>query len=336
LFLIRDQITIAPYKNRLSLPFTSIVPFSPNKLVNNAANVLQSFKGTSGLISVSGIIFDFQAYRDKLADTNSILQKTELDRMTGQLKDTLMAISRKSNSRYFDEGRRKIKRKLIKRLGKAWNTSAVMVTLTYDPKRFTIIQAWIRFNKDVAAFMKVLNQYLRRANGKKGNKYRNIGYLRVVEPTPHFREVEIKDRDIKSDDIIVEKYGKKFKLVTNKAVGYPHIHIVFPFQHYLVRYQKINEWRSHGFTQVKAYDNVDIVSYITKYVTKMKGWNDFELAIIWFLRKRIYSYSQRYQLPDYSQKVVKEWQYWGTLSNVGLKTVVLNKLVLGQSGASPP
>ncbi len=153
-----------------------------------------------------------------------------------------------------------------------------MVTLTYDTKRYTKVEAWSRFNTDTAQFMKILNQHLRRVNYRKGDKYRNIGFLKVVEPIPQHREVEIKEKDIKPDDIIVRKYGKSFKLISNKAVGYPHLHIVFPGRKWLVDYHKLNEWWSHGFNEVKAYDNIDIVSYITKYITKMKGWHDIELA----------------------------------------------------------
>jgi hypothetical protein len=53
----------------------------------------------------------------------------------------------------------------------------------------------------------------------------------------------------------------------------------------------------------------------------MKGWNDTELAIIWFLRKRIYSYSQRYILPDYSEKKPTIWTYWGSLINNGSNNI---------------
>ena len=45
----------------------------------------------------------------------------------------------------------------MKRLGRWWHEPAVMVTLTYDTKRYTKVEAWSRFNTDTAQFMKILN-----------------------------------------------------------------------------------------------------------------------------------------------------------------------------------
>ena len=61
--------------NQCPIPFpVGFTPLAPNKLVTPSVNVLQGAKGISGLKTLSGIVFDFQQYRNKLENENIVLQ----------------------------------------------------------------------------------------------------------------------------------------------------------------------------------------------------------------------------------------------------------------------
>jgi hypothetical protein len=276
--------------------------------VSPSANLLQDIK-SKGIWTVSCLIKDFQKYRDKLADTNVVVQ----------YENRTMVISRKCTSRYHKEGRERSKKNIYRRLG-SFHDSAVMVTLEYNPHEITQINAWASFNEHVSLFIKSLNQYLKRNNKKHGDKYKNIGFLRVVEQVPYYR------KELDKDGLPIP----------NKSGGYPHIHIVFPGRRWLASIPEIERLWQYGMTQVKSFDNMNVVGYITKYVGKMEGWSDKALALIWYMRKRIYSYSRRYLLPDYREKQPGTWSYWGTLTNRGLKNVGGNQFPVTYIGVSPP
>jgi hypothetical protein len=286
-------------------PFPKDVTPSPPGRVSTSVKLLQDIK-EKGIIVVAGLIQDFHKYTEKIATSNIVVQSDN------QIK----VISRKFSSRYFDEGRKKSQRNIYKRLG-SYHDSAVMVTLEYNPHKIGRYEAWANFNMHVSQFIKSLNQYLRRNNRRSGDKYRNIGFLRAVEQIPHWRMVN----------------GEP---IPNKSGGYPHIHIVFPGRRFLARIEEIENLWHYGMTQVKAYDNMNIVGYITKYVGKMEGWSDSSLAMIWHMRKRIYSYSKRYILPNYSEPKDGKWQYWGTLTSIGLKNMIAGNMDIQYIGVSPP
>lgn len=65
-------------------------------------------------------------------------------------------------SRYFDDGRLYMSRKIRRRLTKYERVPGLMVTLTYDPKRIGKREAWASFSKDTRRFLNAVNQYRKR------------------------------------------------------------------------------------------------------------------------------------------------------------------------------
>lgn len=264
--------------------------------MKTTVNLLQDIK-QSGIVVVSDLIKDFEAYKNKIADSVILFQ----DYDTGKYK----TISRKNTSRYFPEGRTRIRKKIYSRLGH-FQDSAVMITLEYNPHKIGRIEAWSRFNTDTTLFIKSLNQYLRRKIGK---GYKNIGYLRSVEQIPFYREN--KGKLILDDDNMP---------IPNKSGGYPHIHLVFPNKRFLISIVELERLWHYGMTQIKRYDNCNIVGYLVSYISKMENWGVEAQALVWYMGKRLYSYSRRYTLPKYDIEKTTNNSYIGTLNKKKLNS----------------
>jgi len=52
-------------------------------------------------------------------------------------------------------------------------------------------------------------------------------------------------------------------------------------------------------------------SYITKYISKLEGWSEVSLAMIWRFRIRIYNLSHRYR----TAKPENQWECLGRYGN---------------------
>jgi hypothetical protein len=194
-----------------------------------------------------------------------------------------IALSGSTSSRYFSSGRKKIVRNVKSRLGSRWFSPGVLLTLTYDPAITQRGKAWSDYTEDWQRMIHALNV----SCGRKGRG--NLKFLWVVEEMPNCH--------------------------------YPHIHVFFPGLRYLATKERLSDLWALGFTNVKYLDNVNVASYICKYILKLQGWSDIGLTCIWKYTKRIYGYSKAYVLP-YILTLEKSttWVYkWATKSIESVK-----------------
>ncbi len=179
----------------------------------------------------------------------------------------------KKSSRYFGEGRKKIRRKIHKRLGYNKGTHGVFVTLTYDPKKIARTKAWEQVGKHISNFIDNLNIIRKR----KMNVKKRLTYIWVIEE--------------------------------QKGTGYPHVHMFFPGLNWLLSYRRIKKiWGKHGSIDIKKAC-CNISKYIMKYISKLKGYSLLALAMMWKNRRRIYSFSRKFSTP--AEKKEKMYELLG-------------------------
>ena len=210
-------------------------------------------------------LLDFLEYKGHIGMTNIILNKKD---DTSVVK--IMPVSCKS--RYFDDGRLYMSRKIRKRLGKYEKVPGLMQTLTYDPKRVGKREAWASFGKDTRRFLNAVNQY------RKRRSWRRLHYLWVVE--------------------------------VQDGTGYPHVHIFFPNLNWIAPLDIINgNWRQ-GRSNVESPKKIrtNCAAYISKYLRKMRGWSDLHLALLWSGRSRMYGFSRGFSVK--LERKESEWQRW--------------------------
>lgn len=224
----------------------------------------------------------FREYRQRLSDKWVLLQK-ECDGRSVRL------VRSSDGSRYFPEGRRRIRGKIYHRLGRWFHCPGLLVTLTYDPKLVSCEEAWLRVGKDRRNFMNRVNIW-RVRHGLRRVK----GYLCAVEE--------------------------------QEKTLYPHLHLVFPHLKWLAPIAVLTQiWgQAENSVDVKYRDCFSPVSYICKYVTKMGGWSDFGLGAIWSNGTRLYSMSRDYVLPDYADKRVRQWHFARCMNSFQAKRLKLN------------
>ncbi|MFC1952867.1 hypothetical protein ACFLWR_01890 [Chloroflexota bacterium] len=194
-------------------------------------------------------------------------------------------------SRYFPVGRKRIKAKIYKRLGRWNNCPGVLLSLTFAPEQISRREAWLDCRKMAREFMNRVNRWRKRHGMSKAK------FLSCIEAQP--------------------------------GTGYPHIHIVFPYLRWIAPIDFLTQtWgQDVNSVDVTVKDSISPVSYVCKYITKLEGWSDLALSYIWTNRTRLYSMSRDYNLPDYSDKRVPEWSFNRCLS----KSQSINMLVNGMT-----
>jgi hypothetical protein len=236
-------------------------PTSPSFLVHNKNNVNAELWRAWSLLA----LWDFEVYKGHIGRTHVVLNKRG--------EPSLLKIMPTScRSRYFDDGRLYMSRRIRRRLSRYENVPGLMVTLTYDPKRIGKREAWHRFGKDTRRFLNAINQYRKRRG------WRRLHYLWVVEVQP--------------------------------TTGYPHVHIFFPNLRWLAPVKIINgNWRQ-GRANVESPKKIEVncAAYISKYLRKMKGWSDLHLALLWCGKCRMYGFSRGFS-PKI-EKGESDWQRW--------------------------
>ena len=203
-------------------------------------------------VSVPQMVDDFESYRDKLRRKRTILARPRGDQIS---------VPATAGSRYFADGQRRIVTRLKRRLGRAWQCGGVLVTLTYDPKRISKVQAWQGVGEHRRELVNKLWLWRRRH----GYGKRPLGFLAVLEVQP--------------------------------GTGYPHVHLVFPNVRWLIGAQELARLWGHGYTDVRLRDFVSPTAYVCKYIAKMRAWTDESLAYLHNFRVRLYSVGRRYFLP---------------------------------------
>ncbi len=193
-------------------------------------------------------------------------------------------------SRYFPGGRKRIKGKIFKRLGRWFNCPGFLLSLTFDPDKISRADAWRLVGVLRREFINRLNRWRKRHGLSKAR------CLPVLEVQP--------------------------------GTGYPHVHMVFPYLKYLAPIDWMTkQWgQASNSVDMKYKDSLSPVTYVCKYVSKLDGWGDLALSYLWTNRTRLYSMSRDYVLPDYSDKRVPEWQFRRCLSKSKAKNLVVNGL----------
>ena len=210
-------------------------------------------------------LWDFKLYKGRIGRTNVIMNKKDAP-------SVLKIMPTSCKSRYFDDGRLYMSRKIRRRLSKFEKVPGLMITLTYDPKRIGKREAWRSFGRDTRRFLNAVNQYRKRRG------WRRLHYLWVVEVQP--------------------------------ATGYPHVHIFFPNLRWLAPLKIINgNWRE-GRANVESPRKIKVncAAYISKYLRKMRGWSDLHLALLWCGKCRMYGFSRGFSAKI--EKPESEWQRW--------------------------
>jgi hypothetical protein len=203
-------------------------------------------------VTVPQLVRDFEAYCDPIRRKTTLLARPSGEQVT---------VPATSGSRYFPDGQRRIVKRLRARLGSSWSQAGVLVTLTYDPKLISCVDAWRSVGKHRRQFCNRLWLYRKRHD--MGNK--PLGYLSVLEVQP--------------------------------STGYPHVHMVLPGIRWLAPCEAVTMLWCHGYTDVRLCDSVGPTNYICKYLSKMSGWSQEHLAYLHTFAIRMYSVGLRYSLP---------------------------------------
>lgn len=246
---------------------------------------LKSNKAKTEVFTASEVyrVQAFRNYREKLADKRVIVQNLADGKVAKLVKPA-------DASRYFFAGRKRIKARIRKRLGRWYNCPGVLLSLTFDPELYSREDAWRAVGWLVSGYVNEVNQWRKRRGMPKAK------FIGVLEPQP--------------------------------GTGYPHVHLVFPYLKWLAPIAVLTElWgQASNSVDVKVKDQMSPVGYVCKYITKLDGWSDLALSYIWANGTRLYRMSRDYSLPDYSDKRVPEWQFRRCLSLAGALYLVRTDL----------
>jgi hypothetical protein len=224
----------------------------------------------------------FREYRARLADKIIIVE----NRADGSVAKV---IRQAAASRYFAEGRRRIKARISKRMGGYFTCAGLLVSLTFDPKLISKSDAW-------------------RGVGELGRRWLDgVNRWRVREGMPRVRGIKV--------------------LELQPGTGYPHLHYAFPKLRWLAPREVLRRYWRYAAEGVdwRYRDSFSPAGYVCKYISKMEGWSDEGLAEIWLNRTRLYSMSRDYYLVA-EEKRVSEWTFRRSASR-GCADVWLRSLV---------
>jgi len=236
-------------------------PSPPSFLVLNRDNVNAELQKTRELATM----WDYLEHKVRIERTHVIMNQINQPSVLRIMPTTV-------KSRYFEDGRLYMSRKIQRRLGRFNRVPGLMMTLTYDPKKVGKWEAWRSFGKDTRRFINAVNQYRRRRG------WRRLHYFWVVEVQP--------------------------------GTGYPHLHIFFPNLKWIAPLSIINgNWR-HGRSNIESPRKITVncAAYISKYLRKMRSWSDEHLAMLWKGKCRMYSFSRGFSAKE--DKKEPEWQRW--------------------------
>lgn len=185
--------------------------------------------------------------------------------------EAIFRVLRTAGSRYFDEGRRRIQKKLYRRLS-GTSEKGILMTCTVDTKKYDQLEAWQAIWGQFKKLRDALNQY-RMRNGIAAYRLR---YIAVLEQTQQ---------------------------------GYPHLHVFFPGLRFLIDdLSKLDGWfemGGPGSVDVEVSKRAHSArGYVLKYIGKMSGWSDLCMAILWKYGIRLYNMSHN---EFYLAKEAAEW-----------------------------
>jgi hypothetical protein len=238
--------------------------------VNDGKAILGGFPALcKDSISVDKVS-EFQGYRQGLAEKLVVIRhKSDSSRAK--------VICQADSSRYFSEGRYRIKARIAKRMGGFFSCNGLLLSATYDPKLLSLDEAWSDVGSRSRRFLDGLNRWRCR------NGMPRVRGVRVVEAQP--------------------------------GTGYPHIHIAFPKLRWVAPVAKLTDWWGQAINSVdlKYRDGFSPAGYVCKYISKLEGWSDEAMAQIWFNHTRIYSMAHDYYVQPIDKRV-PEWEFYSSKS----------------------
>ena len=211
----------------------------------------------------------FETYRSTLAEKRVIVRN--------RLVETRHKVLRPADdSRYFKEGRRRLMAMLRRRLAGWFDSKGLLLTLTFDPKKIDLDEAWRKVGSLRRAFMNRVNLWR-----KRHGMPRALSFLSVLEEQP--------------------------------ATGYPHIHMVFPGLSWLAPGRYLwDTWGIGGVDVQARWRGCNPVGYACKYILKMSGWSTLSMALCQMYRTRLYSVSHDYLAEPVR---LPEWVFLTTTTN---------------------
>lgn len=215
----------------------------------------------------------FQEYKKQLSEKRVVI-------LSQTVENGFKVIKPADSSRYFENGRKRIKAKIFKRLGSWAQCPGVLCTLTFDPKKISKEEAW-------AYYGKLRRQFLKKLNDK---RYRKMAYHCNLDNFKRYQQINVVE--------------------VQPGTGYPHIHLVFPYLRYLGENGYLTKIWGWGRVDARFKGNFSPTSYMLKYITKMDHWQDEHFNYCWLFGTRLYSLSRDYSLPQYSDKKVPEWKFY--------------------------
>jgi len=221
-------------------------------------------------ISTQEIIARFAQHKYKLAHTPCIFLHLRNRR---DWSEAIYKSDPESHSRYFPEGRANIQSSIRQRLGTEVQ-SGVFLTLTVAASDWDIADAWGVMWECYRKFRQALNAYRKRNM----NAEHSLLYLAALEP---------------------------------HESGYPHMHVFYPSLRWVIKKKdlhKMDDWWGMGSVRTeKEHREESAQSYVLKYVSKLDGWSEPAMAMLWWHRLRLYNLSHRF----YKQAPDPEWEVIG-------------------------
>lgn len=207
---------------------------------------------TSSIPDAELIVDRFSAWRDNMESKRVVVRHRAAP-------NRVQVLCPRDQSRYFETGRKRIMARLRRRLGHWFERSGLLLTLTFDPKRIDMDEAWRKVGAMRRTFVNKINLY--RARRKMP---RRLSYVAVLEQQQN---------------------------------GYPHVHLVFPGLAYLAPIGWLSDQWAQGpnAVDIRGINRAcSPVAYVCKYIAKMTGWQTLTLALCKMYHTRLYSVAHAY------------------------------------------
>jgi len=245
---VNQDKSVAKQENR---GFSSLECFS----IDNSNSLYLSGVSDRDRDEIREIQEDYNAYIENLKEEVILLREYEDP-------GSAVALFPYALSRYSQSGQKKIAKSLQARFPA--NTDGVFLTLTFDPKRFSMLDAYRTVTKRLSKFLSELRTYAQREVDK-----------------------QVKKSGIKAKVKI--EYIWVIEIQTQKT-GYPHIHVFFPNLKRILPQKVIEKLWGAGFVFVKKIQGVRAGEYMSKYLTKAQGL-EWGLPFLWKFKIRLHGAS---------------------------------------------
>jgi hypothetical protein len=279
-FILRDY----PEIDSLTHDFTSACNFSklPLEVVMNYNNEIMNYKNNCLLDYAER---QFSSYIKSIKKTDGYLYMINDETGDNSLKKII--------TRYSDDYRNKIIKRMNWLMWKYGNENCCLLTLTIDPKKYNYdkFEMWKAISKKYERFIEKLKIYFKR------HKRPFPPYLFGIE----------------------SMYGRPENNYVSR--GNPHLHVCFFNCKYVAPVKTIEKYWGQGFVKVNSTaKNEKIrypIHYITKYITETFTINSpdhtLNQSLVWFFNKHSFDHSAGLILPLYP-KGSGDWSLSGIVS----------------------